>query len=315
MTKRNGTTCVSRVRRADIRRASFICPSTSLTEEYIRKAREDFFATNRSLASRHADHAAAVETLHRASADVAGAGRDDPLVVHRHTSDLNNLEAIYGFGGVKSAVCAADNYKRILEGHRRRVQGESSADARLAAAADASGGIPGPPESAGSSRGALHDGRLSPLKAILKAGTAHMAAARTARVKNFAAAPMQLRGPSQAAGGRLVQHGVVPTLGGALGTEDQDVSLSARARPMGAGDLAALFTSEYGAGDERLHEVVKGVMVAHALTGAVVCVGATPVDDLMVLFSTGLEDAGINRLGHRAALAAFLHACRRGCQD
>lgn len=287
-----------------------MCPSAALSEAYIKKARDDFFATNRSLAARFSAHAAAVDELHTADAGVAGAGRDSRVVVERHGSDLANLEAIYSFGGVKSAVSAGENFKRVLDGHRRRAAGQSSGDARLAAAAAVSGGIPAPPESAGGGRGVLQDGGLSPLKAILKAGTAHMSAARAARVQRFAKAPLQLRGPSQADGGRLAQNGVVPTLGVDLRVDDQPVDLCVRARPLNADGLAALFTKEFGAGDAELHEAVKGVMVGNALTGTVVCVGAIEVDDMMVLFIEGLESAGLNRVGHRAAITAFLEACR-----
>lgn len=239
-----------------------------------------------------------------------GSGRDSRVVMERHGSDLANLETIYSFRGVKSAVSAGENFTRVLDGHRRRAAGQSSGDARLAAAAAVIGGIPAPPESAGGGCGALQAGGLNPLKAILKAGTARTSAARAARVQSLAKAPLQLRAPSQADGGRLAENGLVPTLGVDLRVDDQPVDLCVRARPLNADGFAGLFTKVFDAGDAELDEAVKGVMVGKALTGTVVSVGAMEVDDMMVLFTEGLESAGLNRVGQSAAIIAFSETCR-----
>lgn len=293
------------MRTASLDRSSFVCQSEALTDTYIAKKKDNHFKKLQHDAQQARDCQQAVDELHRAPPGLAGAGRDSRVAADQLASDVENLADIYAFGGQKSAACAEQNLARLRDGYRRRKGGSSSVDARVAAAAALSGGLPPPPPDAT----VPARERLGPLKALIKAGTEHAATARSARVRNIRESPLRLRGPSSAAGGRLAQHGVVPTVD-LDGSARDGEPLARRVRHQTAEELADTFTKEFGASNQQLHAVVRGVMSAQGITGTVAVLGGVSVGSLMALFTPALEAADLNMVGHVAALTSFFTACR-----
>jgi len=302
-----------------------VCKAATMTDEYVKCARE---AAQKRYAEKNKNHLkekAANKAYHTAhpmivERDGAAAGSSAAGVsanLGYADVDMDNLMAIASRRGKATAATHEKNKDKLRAAFSYRGAGYSSTSAKIMAAADQAGGLPDLPNG-GPRRGRdVLLGVDTPLKKTQTALSAHAASRSTSRALALAASPMRLRAPTSSPGSRLVVNGVVNTI-----DADQEQSAPGHdAAVVGPAENAAgllnpsgvfdLFQKQYTIKEDAVYlRLVKKMLVEEGISKAMVIDEDTPVGELVGIFEGTLKDANQWSFGHRRSLDIFFRHCQ-----